>query len=373
MKENDSSIVSKSNVIHHLAKVKLVIGNGFDLHCGMHSSYADYFNSVSHLNDAIEKWAKGFDAYLSYLTSSEGLLFWHKMELFNEINVWDCFFSFRLNKGIEEKKWCDIESEIGASFLSGELSRSYWEKVYFALRAQQHDFSKDICLLAAFVKHKRKEVLFSNENDFYSYLLDELKLFEARFGAFIYKQQTKDYRLNYEALVVNLCNKQELVSIDSFNYSVFGRQDIRQININGDYTQPIFGIDSQVVSPESPVYIFTKTYRRIEQDTDNKKLSLDIEFENIVIYGHSLCSHDFSYFFPLMDKIKLYDFTASGQIVFAYSVYDNDRGSVIKKAHRLAISKLIAAYAKHRGLASPYRLLDSLSIFRRIWIYEIEI
>ena len=373
MKENDNSIVSKNEAIHRLPKIKLVIGNGFDLHCGMHSSYADYFNSVSHLNTAIEAWANGFNTYMSYLTSNDCLLFWRKMEHFDIINVWDCFFFFRLNKDIPNKEWCDIEAEIGRSFSSTKTLPSFWEKVLYSFNPTHRDYEKNVYLLSAFIKHKRNEILFSNEDEFYSYLLNELKLFESRFGAFIKNQQNDEYYLQYECLVNNLCNYKELVSIESFNYSVFRKEGYHQININGDYNQPIFGIDSKIVSPNSPEYIFTKTYRRIEQDTDNKRIEIDLDFENIVVYGHSLCSHDFSYFFPLMDKIKLYDFTANGQIVFAYSVYDKKRSSEIKTAYRFAISKIITSYANYRGLTEPNRLLDSLSIFRRIWIYEIEI
>ncbi|MBQ7994734.1 MAG: helix-turn-helix domain-containing protein [Bacilli bacterium] len=37
--------MEKREYIHNLKNVKLVIGNGFDLHCGLKTSYKDYFKS----------------------------------------------------------------------------------------------------------------------------------------------------------------------------------------------------------------------------------------------------------------------------------------------------------------------------------------
>ena len=378
MPNSGRKTILKSQAIKQLSKVKLVIGNGFDLQCGMQSSYKDYFDYVSELNDAIEKWAKGFDALKSYLTesSNESWKFWHKLEDFNNINVWDCFFCFKIYENIENRNWCSIEAEIMRSFFSEDSSPAFWKSVFLEGQSPRRyyikwDPDRKIGALAAFIKHKRNEKWFSSDKEFYFFLLDELKQFEKRFGLFIKKQQNDQYKWKYECLVSDLCNFEELISIDSFNYSVLGKHEINQININGDYKQPIFGIDSRKESPSNPIYIFTKTYRRIENETDKKNIEADQDFENVVVYGHSLSSYDYSYFFPLLDKLRLYDFTAKGQVVFAYSIYDKKHESKIKTDYRFAIAKLIEAYAVYRGLSEPNRLLDSLSIFRRIWLYEL--
>ena len=165
----------------------------------------------------------------------------------------------------------------------------------------------------------------------------------------------------------------QIAPVDTNNSNLFySAKDVnRQININGNVGSPIFGFDSQNVLPSSARYVFTKTYRRIENDTDEQEIAMDKDFENVVIYGHSLSSFDYSYYFPVMDKLRLYDFTATGQMVFAYSVYDQKKENEIKTNYRLAIAKLVEAYAKYKGLTDPNRLLDSLSTFRRVWIYEL--
>lgn len=43
----------KYDLIHSLPAIKLVIGNGFDLYCGLETRYVDYFNSRKEKFDSI--------------------------------------------------------------------------------------------------------------------------------------------------------------------------------------------------------------------------------------------------------------------------------------------------------------------------------
>lgn len=359
-------IVSKNKAIKALEKVKLVIGNGFDLQCKLHSSYKDYFEKFSTIKDSIGKWAR-MDSFPGSVNALKIFIPNH-----DDINVWDCFFYYKINSDIELKNWCDVETEMLGSFVKDSSKKSFWETVFYCYT---HNFSRpkdDIRKVAEFLWEKTDGQVFEDLKDFYSYLLDELRKFEQRFGGFIYEQQDSDYEQQYELLVEELCGSENLISIDSFNYTVLRKAGLQQVNnINGNYEKPIFGIDSKNILVKSPEYIFTKTYRRIENDTDNGDVFKDQEFENIVVYGHSLSPHDYSYFFPIMDKLKLYDFTQKGQMVFAYCVYDKKKENEIKTTHRFAIAKLIEAYANYKGLTEPNRLLDSLSIFRRVWLYNL--
>ena len=51
---------SKREIINELKNVKLVIGNGFDLYCGLKTSYSDYFNNDSSKNEKLEELVSGF-------------------------------------------------------------------------------------------------------------------------------------------------------------------------------------------------------------------------------------------------------------------------------------------------------------------------
>ena len=66
-------------------KQLLIIGNGFDLACGLKSRYKDFF-----------------DNYLSSITSSDSKMYWEKY--FQKISY--------LNSGKDDYSWTDIETQI---------------------------------------------------------------------------------------------------------------------------------------------------------------------------------------------------------------------------------------------------------------------
>lgn len=141
-------------------------------------------------------------------------------------------------------------------------------------------------------------------------------------------------------------------------------------HINGSWKNPIFGVDT-VFEPKDPAFIFTKTSRRIDSDLFDNSIETKPDFENLVIYGHSLDEADYSYFFPAFDKLKLTDSLASNVVVFAYSIYDSNKEEEIKAELRQAVSNIMYAYAKSKNLSDPKRFLDSLSTQKRIVTYEI--
>lgn len=53
--------MTKEEMIKDLKNVKLVIGNGYDLHCGLKSSYADFFMRDVGKNDYFNKWLDEFE------------------------------------------------------------------------------------------------------------------------------------------------------------------------------------------------------------------------------------------------------------------------------------------------------------------------
>ena len=220
-------------------------------------------------------------------------------------------------------------------------------------------------------------------------MLDELKEFEIGFGKFIYAQlhETWYESCNHGREFINesyvkkatdtikeLCDENNLVAIDSFNYGDIRVESVadKLQNINGDMNSPIFGIDS-IFEPKDQRFIFTKTARRIDSDLFGFSYDAKPDFENIVIFGHSLNPADYSYFFPLFDRIKLTDILATNVIVFAYSIYDEKKEDIIKSQLRDAMSKLLYAYAVDKQLPNPCRFLDSLSTQKRIITYEIPV
>lgn len=388
---------TKEEFIKSLSKVKLIIGNGFDLHCHMKTSYKDYFLYDKDKNDYFGSWIDEFlpklDNYVSFNTGNFKD-FWLPFKSFDKANIWDLFFY--INSDIKygstkEWAWCDIEKLI-YSWLKDrnktqfDSGKSHWENVYSIINNHVKSENERESLMAAFVFKKHNEHRFENIEDFYLFLLEQLKLFEENFGKYIYQLHFKGAFGGFPAYektsfnsyakftIDDLCDIDKLVSIDSFNYDNIRLENIfdKIYNINGDWYNPIFGIDSNAFPANDIRYIFSKTNRRMELDMINDEERKNVPFDNVVIYGHSLDESDYSYFFSIFDKLKITDLTNDSKVVFAFSIYDSKLEQKIKNDYRISIAKLFYDYSIYLGKdKQPNRLLDVLTSQGKILMYEI--
>lgn len=385
--------IDKESFIKSLPNPKVILGNGFDLHCGLYTKYSDFYCKNWKKYLYIKKLVKAFiNSDSEFDESSDGL---------KDLNVWDVFFAINSSDNPKENmdRWCDVETLMKHSLTDTEHELDKKDIFKFAIDGSsvnwpmvkriierkstlEHDPQG---FMACFVQFKMNISKWGTGR-FYAFLLNELKEFEKQFGDFIYWQlhfgrheETHFGVINLNALYIErakyvlncLCNIDN-VSIDTFNYSFIEDEKIMpKINyINGSYQEPIFGVDSYL-EPTNERYIFAKTSRRMESDMNDFGYSSREDFENVIIFGHSLNEADYSYFFPLFDKIKLLDLSAKGIVVFAYFVWDVNREDEIKAKLRNDISEMIYRYATEKGIANPKRTLDSLSIQKRIVTYEI--
>lgn len=387
---------SKSELIKNLSNVKLVIGNGFDLHCHLKTSYADYFLYNEGKNNYFVKWIEDFlpkaRDYVN-LKVANHKDFWNEFISFDETNVWDFFFYIAsMEKGVDIKKWrwCDIESMIEKSLSDDKDDKTLnWPYVYEILKSGLGlgTNSFNAFLLAAVAYKKNGENAFTSKTEFYSFLLDELKQFEYNFGYYIYRQHNDDINRSFGVIIPNesfkrfskltidnLCNSQNLVSIDSFNYDSIEIPELDNIfhNVNGTVDAPIFGIDSDKFKHTDPRYIFSKTNRRMELDMFENETGDRTDFDNIIVFGHSLNAADYSYFFSILDRIQIINLEKRSKIVFAFSIYDSDKESEIKSALRKSIFRLFQDYSTYKGnISYPNRLLDALTTQGKVLMYEI--
>lgn len=391
-------------------KIRAIIGNGFDLFCGLHTTYSDYY-------------CKFWKKYLSIQKAMDNYVYDNKeIDFSNEIigscNIWDVFFAMHSFKSPEKcmEKWCDIEKLILESLLSEseainrnrtllEPSNIYLypndEKRHFSKKDQHvslkirwpelkkifpdktkaRSFFEKIMII--FIQNRMKQKGISSLN-YYEFLLDELGDFEKTFGDFVNEQTINNniYKSKVYSLLQLLCpvdyhetdetwNK---LHIDSFNYTRFASEpsgrDITLNHINGSYENPIFGVDS-CFEPSDHRFVFTKTSRRMESKMIYSNYTSDAPFENIVVFGHSLYEADYSYFFPILDKMKMLDSDAKGVIVFAYHIYDKRRTRTIKSELRKNVAQMLYIYAKDNKVPNPKRFIDSISTQKRILFYEV--
>lgn len=389
--------MTKEEMIKDLKNVKLVIGNGYDLHCGLKSSYADFFMRDADKNNYFNKWLDEFKEKISlnaFTTEQSKEDVWVEFKSIDELNIWDLFFYIETKTTNQNNKeawlWCDIETVMYnslKSYDSRECNTNLfrWEHVYKAITKKMPKEFKfwKIYVMAKVILEKRNMEKFKNIDEFYYYILDELNQFEKEFGMFIDKKRylysnfllkipNTDFEKRSKMTLQELCNVDNLVSIDSFNYDDIGDENLNKIlhNINGNLENPIFGIDSNLCRASDPRFIFTKTNRRMELEMINFECQKDIAFDNVIVYGHSLSSNDYSYFFPLLDKLEMTNFLSNKKIIFGFSVYDREKETEIKRKNRLNIQKLFEAYANYKGLKDVNRLLDSLTTQNRVLTYE---
>lgn len=392
--------MTKEEMIKDLKNVKLVIGNGYDLHCGLKSSYADFFMRDVGKNDYFNKWLDEFEGKISLNDfdaeqSKEDV--WVEFKNIDKLNIWDLFFYIKTKIANQNNKkvwlWCDIETVMYNSLKSydsreGNTNLFTWEYVYKVVNKEmQANFDCfEVYVMAKVILKKRNMEGFKNIDEFYYYILDELNQFEKEFGMFIdkkrysyyyssFKVTNSDFENRSKMTLQKLCNVDNLVSIDSFNYDDIANDDLNKIlhNINGNLENPIFGIDSNLCRASDPRFIFTKTNRRMELEMIDFECQKDVVFDNVIVYGHSLSSNDYSYFFPLLDKLEMTNFLSNKKIIFGFSVYDREKETEIKRKNRLNIQKLFEAYANYKELKDVNRLLDSLTTQNRVLTYEIHI
>lgn len=390
--------MTKKEMIKDLKNVKLVIGNGYDLHCGLKSSYADFFMRDVSKNNYFNKWLDEFKEKINQNVSTTEQSkedVWVEFKNIDKLNIWDLFFYIKTKTTNQNNKeawlWCDIETVMYNSLKSCNVKENdyisfSWEQVYKVINKEmQANFDCfEVYVMAKVILEKRNMEGFKNIDEFYYYILDELNQFEKEFGKFINKKRypygaflpgmpNSNFEKYSKTTLQELCNEDNLVSIDSFNYDDIGDENLNKIlhNINGNLENPIFGIDSNLCRASDPRFIFTKTNRRMELEMINFKCQKDIAFDNVIVYGHSLSSNDYSYFFPLLDKLEMTNFLSNKKIIFGFSVYDREKETEIKRKNRLNIQKLFEAYANYKGLKDVNRLLDSLTTQNRVLTYEI--
>ena len=366
-------------------KIKLVFGNGFDLYCNLKTKYIDFFESEKNKYAAIKKWKKSFNA-IPFLNNKFRNLNIHFTISPINFNIWDIYFA--LGIGEKDKNWCDIEVEMKKSFVS-KGNVVYWPNVYSLLeqKSLRFDLYKELEIyIASYIIIKKID--YSSKQKFYNSLLDELKIFEKNFGNYVnnqYESKYNEYVLNSNKFFNSFPKKEikKISSKETFNYTnnksfPFDKKSkmLRDFHhINGDYYNPIFGVDSKDIEVNKPFFIFTKVSRRLINAAtygENIKSSFSKPFSKLIVFGHSLNANDYNYFFPIFDYLGLTNISRNTSVVFAYYVYDIGKKESIILEYISKVTQLIDSYEEYAGKNKDNRLIDSLTAQGRIKIIEIK-
>ena len=145
-------------------------------------------------------------------------------------------------------------------------------------------------------------------------------------------------------------------------------------NIHGtlDSQDTIFGIDPKNVRTKDKSFLFTKTYRQLIGNISKNSNNLDFLPDNneVIFYGHSLSSSDYSYFEAIFDKLNLYD--SNTHLIFKYTPFDNTNAAQISLDYVDRITKLLEEYASTLSNKDhKENLVSRLLLENRITIQEV--
>lgn len=382
-------------------KQLLIIGNGFDLACGLKSKYTDFFYSISEkeygnnfwyyvfnkLRDSDLKHSNNWvDIELQILNQLKNLEFLYKDNFIQKIDKHYDTLTF-INNSIERLQdntnidSLDPESlEItyrGISTTKNENStipKSIDLAQDFVLE-HLHTVEKDFC---AFLSNQINEEINKDYEqtiskiDIDNYFSRSIKLLNHMLKSYYKIDQTSEVTTFSDKTTNPIAMFHILNDILSFNYTL-PVQSYNWCSIHGSLGAEniIFGInyDNLISHFTNPPIQFSKSYRILENSLlSNIRLSKDIQ--NILFYGHGLGEADYPYFQSIFDSLDLYH--GKTRLIFFWDAYDEDKKLELHKEMLSKVVNLIEKYGQTFSNKDHGRnLLTKLKIENRILIKEI--
>ncbi len=189
-----------------MANVLLVLGNGFDLACGLKSSFGDYLDSDFYKPqmDNIASIDNSLKAALRSPAYHGNTIFYYYPFTFDEnLTFWDMYFG--LSKKVGGDLWCDFETSMkkhideSHAYADGINIYDFVQMDRVGKNTYADDKFRNDLLLWKYVEQNKLDD---------KILLNHLKIYEHRFGKYIYEQQknSADYVRNAKLLVSSILN-----------------------------------------------------------------------------------------------------------------------------------------------------------------------
>ncbi|WP_213334260.1 AbiH family protein [Enterococcus casseliflavus] len=377
----------------------IVLGNGFDLKCGVRSTYTDFFEAriSKEVKKKLESFFKNLDLSFSYRSLSfnqdkeyDGYdIHENDYNLITDakLTFWDLLYVANIDQK-PMSNWHNVEQNMLDILKEIDLSKNYSNLGQFMTKGipgLRRELKSNIqisllkcSILAYYVIPKERYRSKKNLDDF---LLSELIEFESSFSKFLEDKILETYEYSYvsELLIRKIIGEDN--SIDdvealSFNYTEPSCLRGKITNVHGKLRNNniIFGIDQDEISPNSLIYKYTKTFRKMVQINKNNGDSVYInnknDLKNIFFYGHSLSVLDYSYFQSIFDYYNLYDSNVS--LTFCCSPYGDKTSQEILTEYAGLVANLLGKYGKTMNNENHGRnLMHKLMLEGRLTIKEI--
>lgn len=365
----------------------IILGNGFDLHCGLQSRYQDFIEVL--INDKYYRrnifaflfckesnYQKWFDVEQSIETFLRSFL--EKRELVKERNLnattWNtnirdrhpAFFDLEnlfpdilkypdLNKWISNYKvWSTTDETPIDSNISSLMNIGEYTELKEILCNQDVSLEKKRYSLINFFRNQLREI-----EDIFAKFLDNQ----------CHNLGYKDKANRTISQMVNTSTSDSIIM--NFNYTNPFNNNVTN-NIHGNIKDKncIFGIDILHLPEDSILIPFTKSFRKLHLNQNDTMLANKEDIKNIFFYGHGLGENDYSYFQAIFDSINLY--SSDINLYFYYSVYDKNNEQFIKHDEYMKVIKLISKYGKTLNNKDQGKtILPKLLVENRIHIIEL--
>lgn len=397
----------------------LVLGNGFDVACGLKSNYTDFYN----------------DRYLEIDKVTEKRIFKEINEILNKniediedvsllydeeikVSFWDFIFC---QERLSGKNWTDVEEVLAYKI-------NYFSNLYLVFDGPNNDvhiskfhdtdisaieisdfnptttinmitseFRKLAKIFLIFIKVRYSNIkVTSSQFDISNILLKELILFEENFQIYLSNEvkNNTNYLQKFSVLYnhltkVNIGQYEKPVDYElyvlSFNYTTFEGGNfafplVTYNNVHGQLSMKdnIFGIDITRDKHRDSYMIderfedeFLKTYRTLS--LPNRERFYNNQVKVIRFYGHSLAQADYVYFKVIFDALDL--FNGDIQLLFFYSNYTDANGVIVnEKVNQIKrVRNLLLKYEESLGLVNLYKgyIFDKLRTQGRITFIDV--
>ncbi|OAL08066.1 hypothetical protein A7X72_01799 [Lactococcus garvieae] len=400
------NVVEKEKPFNQL----VILGNGFDLACGLKSTYKHFFKYIFDKKESKDNyWYHIFKSLYDEQTVLNGWTDIEKQILIELKNIEKLYSNGILMEG---EKIVKTQLDDFLSYYSSNSSLSLTASVITSLYSDYYNIpSKKLFQEQLIAK------LLLLEEDFCKYLIEQINIEDNQIDDFFSETKNEDLNNYYiKSLIIgyyiltselpdfsiqHLQNAlKDITKYDSFDLflkevdtinNLFFEDDIMNSILSFNYTEPLkklnlrnihgalseenilFGIDYDKLKDNftEPPIEFSKSYRILESGRDTK-MNISSDIDIIKFYGHGLGEADYSYFQAIFDSVDLYH--SNTKIIFYWSKYEGVDKKTIRVEQVKNVTNLIEEYGTTFTNQDHGRnLLTKLQLENRLQIIEIPI
>lgn len=404
-----------------LENTKLIIlGNGFDLACGLKSKYEDFFKKriSQELDTFLKRTYQSFEDRFSFVNNNGqtfrfqtiyevrsnylknkgdknafDMMIFHlgqsDMEILKNSNLtfWDIvlyYFQTNTVDRVDDIDWRAVEDRIFNFLNDTNIDKPCLTAMLNTIKHfEDLDMKNWFCLYLAKILSDGKKI----PDDFIRYLYQELRSFESAFIDFLNEEvnSNDDYEKKARDLLLKIVSANDMSVLFeqkylSFNYTEpIVDPNINMTNVHGTLKSKniIFGIDQTEVDPSCYIYRFTKTFRQMTETSISKRseeliLPKKEEINEIAFFGHSLSPLDYSYFQTIFDFYDLYN--SDINLAFYYKLYGDVTNLDMELDLSKKISEMLKSYSPSIGNKNKANnLMHKLLLEKRLIIEEVSL